>query len=220
MLKKFIKPLAMLLVVGAASVTSVFAADINVINKEVSTNVSTDTIFVGKTEAETTVTDMFPTLSVAGSAINKEDYTNILDIRYLSGTIDKKIFTLTDKIPQGAETFVLFKSETEGGKVSTDTPITFSVNNLELQKVAKIDPTGKNKYIETGKFVYSSEVDKPVQEPVKTIEEPTKTVDTKILEEEKTGIFESNTLMLLLAFSLAIVTAEGFRAFLRKQKSE
>lgn len=211
-MKKLFKLLTTGTALGVLSVSSVFAADIEVVNKKVDTTVATDTILIGKTEAETNITELITELSVNNETITKEDYANVLDVRYLSGTIDKKVFTITDKIPSGAETFILFKPTTEGGKVSTNTPVKFTVNNINLETVAKIDATGQNRYIETGKFNYSSAVDAPVTAPVEpspVVE--TQPINTEILKEEKTGIFDQGAL-------IALAVLAGFALFMLPTK--
>lgn len=130
-----------------------------------------------------------------------------MDIRYLSGQVDSKIFTPTDKIPAGAQTFVLFKAEADGGLVSKDTPIKITTNNLTLETLAKVDPTGQNKYIETGKFTYSSQL--PAQPaPVNTdnaiIEEPTP-VDTDLLKDTKAGIFDNSAVLLAILAGITLL---------------
>lgn len=179
--------------------------NVELVNKTGNFTVSTDTILIGKTNVETAAKDLFSEIELKGTKITDENFTNNIDVRYLSGTVDNKVFTPTDKIPAGAETFVLFKAEADGGLVSKDTPIKVTTNNLTLEAFAKVDPTGKNKYIETGKFTYSSQLPgqptPPEQKPI--VEEPAP-VDTDLLKDTKAGIFDNS---LVLFWALIVLWA-------------
>lgn len=190
----------MLFSVLLVGVASTYAQDVNLINKQGEMVVSTDSILIGNVDAETTAKNLFSEFSISGISVTEDNFVNTLDIRYLSGQLDKKVYSLSDSIPKGAQAFVLFKSEDDGGLVSQNTPIKFTTADVSLTTVAKIDTTGTNKYIEVGKFSYSSKMAGGDMNTV--VEEPIidNVVDTQLIESTKAGI-PNNTAFIVIALA-------------------
>lgn len=186
------------------SATSVFASsDISMKNNVWTFDVSSDSILVGTVNTWSTVTDLFGKITIWGNEIKSDKLLEAIDIRYMSWTIDKKVFALDDKLSASNKVFVLFKPIADGWSVGANTTISVETKNLLLSEYGKTSNGGTNAYDVLGKVSYST-IQEPVKETPVVVSEPQKEINTAIIEDKKTWIFDHLWLIALLVGVLAM----------------
>ena len=190
--------------------TASFAAgnDITLTNNEGQMTVSVSSILVWDAKTTTSINDLFDTLTINWVTVAKEQYPSVLDVRYMSWNIDKKIFDETDKIGQWNKIFVLFKSSAEGWMVWADTVLSFKTKNITLNEYWTVSNGGANQYDIVWKFSYTTQSATPVTTPVVKPEvkpvTPVQSVDMTVIKENNTGI-KDNILLILFALWTSFV---------------
>lgn len=186
---------------------SVYAAnDVVITNNAGEMSVSTNTILVWDAKSETTLNDIFSELKINGTLVDVSKYSSVLDVRYLSWNVDKKVFDETDKITQWNKIFVLFKPISDGWMVWSDTVISFKTKNITLNEYGTVSTSGANMYDVVWKFSYTTKVDtpKPVEQ-VKPVIQPTQSVDVAVIKSNNTWIKDHIFLILLTLTSIVVL---------------
>lgn len=189
----------------AVSTSIAFAAsDVNMKNNVWTFDVSSDSILVWTVSTWTTASDLFWKVTVAWTDIQSDKLLESIDVRYMSGQVDKKVFALDDKLSAWNKVFVLFKPKADGWTVWANTTIVLETKNLVLSEYGKTSNWGTNAYDVLWKVSYAT-IQEPVKEtPTPVVSVPQKEINTAIIEDKKTGIFDHIWLISLLVVILAV----------------
>jgi len=187
----------------------VFAAwiDIEMKNNIWMFDVSNDSILIWITSTWTTVKEMIPNITINGTKLEDDKFLSSIDVRYMSWQVDKKVFSLDDKLNAWNKVYILFQSTSEGWLIGANAQLSIETKNLILSEYGKVSNWNINSYTVLWKVSYVLINNKPskIEKTLPIIEEPKKEIDTALIEEKKTWIFDHIWIIALFSIILIVL---------------
>lgn len=193
--------------------TSFAAQEFTLKNNAWTIEVTQDSIFVGTSEKNTSIIDLFKSLNIDGKNVI-EDTLTVLDVRYVTPEkVDYKISEDTDIISKNSEIYILFKTAENGGLIWNNSTVDFELKNFMFSEIGTISDLEENSYNKVYDVVNVDEAiidtptlinDEPVEEQI---------IDTNILEENNTWIKDN-----ILVISLLTLVLWGLLLFPNREK--
>jgi len=186
---------------------SLVKADVTMVWNTWNFQVNSKSILVGDINKDTDVKSLFWKITINEQLITEDKLLLNLDLRYLSWSIDKKVFDINDKITQWNKLYILFKPISDGWLVWENANISIETKNVTLLEYWNISNAWNNLYDVLWKVSYNNapiDLNQPINNTIEQ-PEPVKSIDIQVIEQNNTWIKDNLVILISLLLVLWIL---------------